>query len=100
MAPPAAEPVVPLPPVAPVRDHGTSALTIGKWTATGGALALIGTGIGLYFVSASYARTSFSARRWRQARMSLTPSSFSAISRSRSSCRIFETSLNSPSLIV
>src|SRR5262249_14203814 len=57
MVPPAPPP--PPAPVAPVRDRGggTTALTLGKWAASGGALALIGTGIGLYFASASYART-------------------------------------------
>jgi hypothetical protein len=61
MAPPPEPPGaagVPAPvPVAPVRDRGSVGLTIGKWAATGGALALIGTGIGFYFASASYART-------------------------------------------
>lgn len=58
MAPPEAP--VPAPAAVapiPVHDRGASGLTIGKWAATGGALALIGTGIGLYFASASYART-------------------------------------------
>jgi hypothetical protein len=59
MSPPPAPdvPVVAPTPIAPPRDRGASALGIGKWVATGGAMALIGTGIALYFVSADYAHT-------------------------------------------
>jgi len=56
MTPPPAPDAPPAPPpVAPPRDRGASALGIGKWVATGGALALIGTGVALYFVAADHA---------------------------------------------